>query len=135
MTKIIILNNKKCQIVSEDIVLLKKLHNYLSFKVAGVEYSPAYQNGWSGITYLLSKTKKFDLGLLEKVKTFLNNASINYIIEDKRLAKIINDELDISDALKKHNLIPREHQIRIKNITDIYDRGIIRAATGAGKTL
>jgi|SRR6185436_1560924 len=134
-TKITILNNKKCQIISDDVAMLKKLHRHLSFKIAGAEYSAAYQNGWSGITYLLSKNGKFDLGLLEKVKIFLDKSFISYSIEDTRKPKIINEELDISNNLKKYDLIPREHQLRIKEITSTYDRGIIRAATGAGKTL
>ena len=71
MSKITILDNKKCQIVSDDSKLLKKLHHFLSFKLAGVEYMPAYKNGWSGITYLLSKSNKFNYGLLEKVNQML----------------------------------------------------------------
>src|SRR5271166_959884 len=113
MTKLLILDNKKCQIVSEDAALLKKLHHYLSFKLAGVEYTPAFQSGWSGITYLLSKTNKFNYGLLTKVKSFLEEKGVVYTVEDRRVPKIVNPELDISDNLKKHNLIPREHQLRI----------------------
>ena len=135
MNKIIILNNKKCQIISDDLDLLKKLHRFLSFKLAGIEYSPAYQNGWSGITYLLSKANKFNYGLLEKVKSFLIDNNHIFTVEDKRLPKSLIDSVDLSDKLKEHNLIPRDHQIRINNITDTHDRGIIRAATGSGKTL
>lgn len=135
MTKITILDNKKCQFITDDADLFKKLHNYLSFKLAGVEYSPAYQNGWSGFTYLLSKAGKFNYGLLSKVKLFLDNKGILYTVEDKRKAVIINPILDISSALEKHKLIPREHQIRICDVACNNDRGIIRSATGSGKTL
>lgn len=135
MTKIIILNNKKCQIVSEDLEMLKRLRSHLSFRLNGVEYTISFQNGWSGITYLLTKNNKFDLGLLEKVKLFLENRNIQYDIEDKRKPKIINPNLDISKKLKQHSLIPREHQIRIVDLVDQYDKGIIRAATGSGKSL
>lgn len=132
---IIILNNKKCQIVTDNNVLLKKIHNYLSFKLTGIEYTPAYQNGWNGFTYLLSKNNKFNYGLLNKVKFFLEKNNIIYTIEDKRSLKTINLELDIKDNLKKYNLIPRDHQIRICEAAYSTDRGIIRAATGSGKTL
>ena len=135
MTKIIILDNKKCQIVSDDELLLKKLRRFLSFKIAGIEYTPAYQNGWDGITYLLSKANKFNYGLLAKVKLFLEYEGIDCPVEDKRTLKILNPELDISARLKKHNLIPRDHQIRICEAALSTDRGIVRSATGSGKTL
>lgn len=135
MTKIIILDNKKCQIITDDDELLEKLHKYLSFKLSGVEYTPAYQNGWNGITYLLSKNNKFNYGLLSKVKQFLSDHNITYSIEDKRSFIITNGELDITKNLEKHHLIPRDHQIKILTAAHATDRGIIRAATGSGKTL
>jgi superfamily II DNA or RNA helicase len=135
LNKIIILDNKKCQIISDDKLLLGRLRRFLSFKMAGVEYTPAYQNGWDGVTYLLSKSNKFNYGLLNKVKQFLIDNEFEYTVQDKRYAKIINEELDIFPNLEKHNLIPREHQIRITNVACATDRGIVRAATGSGKTL
>ncbi len=135
MSKIIILDNKKCQIISDNSGLLKRLYNFLSFKLTGVEYMPAYKNGWNGITYLLDKNNKFNYGLLEKVKKFLLENNDIPIITDNRSQKIINPALDLTNNLTKYNLIPRDHQIRIANITNQYDRGIIRAATGSGKTL
>lgn len=135
MNNIIILNNKKCQFITDNEKLFKSLHNYLSFKMPGIEYTPAYQNGWNGITYLLSKTGKFNYGLLNKVKLFLENKKELYDVEDKRIPVVSNIELDISDSLKKNNLIPRDHQIRIAQAAMSTDRGIVRAATGSGKTL
>lgn len=135
MNKIVILNNKKCQIITDDLQLLQKLKKFLSFKAAGVEYTPAYKNGWNGITYLLSKTNKFDLGLFNKVKIFLEDQKNNFIIEDLRSIKTINKPIDISEKLKKINMIPRDHQLRILKATDTFERGIVRAATGSGKTL
>lgn len=135
MNNIIILNNKKCQFLTDNEKLFKSLHNYLSFKVPGIEYTPAYQNGWNGITYLLSKTGKFNYGLLNKVKLFLENKKELYAVEDKRLSIVNNIELNISNSLKKNNLIPRDHQLRIAQAAISTDRGIVRAATGSGKTL
>lgn len=133
--KITILNNKKCHISGLDDKLNRKLYHHLSFKLLGAEYSAAFQNGWSGYTYLLSKHNKFNYGLLDKVKLFLENNNINFSLEDKRVAKTLVQEIDISDNLKKYNLVPREHQVRILDAMLKTDRGIIRAATGAGKTL
>jgi len=134
MIKINILNNKKCQIFCDDEVIFKKLYNHLSFKLTGVEYSAAYQNGWSGITYLMTKGGKFSYGLLFKVKTFLDKNGYQYQIEDLRQPKSINKSLDLSKNLEKLGLTPREHQIEILNAAVNNDIGIIRAATGAGKT-
>jgi superfamily II DNA or RNA helicase len=133
VNKIIILDNKKCRIISEDTDLLKRLHRYLSFKLAGVEYMPSYQNGWNGITYLLSKSNKFNYGLLSKVESFLKDRNVVYTIEDRRPPKNIHAELNIEENLIKHKLIPRDHQIKICQAAYSGDRGIIRAATGSGK--
>ncbi len=133
MHKIIILNNKKCQFISEDVKLFKKLHNFLSYKIAGSEFM--YNGGWSGITYMMTKGGKFDLGLITKVKLFLESKNEEYLVEDTRPPKIINKELDISVKLKEHVLVPREHQIRILNAVCANEKGIVRGATGCGKTL
>lgn len=135
LSEIIILNNKKCQFVSSDDKLFSKLRNFLSYKLTGVEFTPAYQNGWNGITYLLDKSGKFDLGLLPKVEVFFKKRKIEYKITDNRLPLQINEPLDISNNLKKYNLIPREHQVRILNAAMANQKGIVRAATGSGKTL
>ena len=135
MNKITILNNKKCQITIDDLQVLQKLKRFLSFKVAGVEYTPAYKNGWNGITYLLSKTNKFDIGLLDKVKIFLKEEKSNFTIEDLRSAKTINAPINIIEKLKKIKMVPREHQLRIVSAAALSERGIIRSATGSGKTL
>lgn len=131
---IIILNNKKCQLSLDNEKLFHRIYNHFSFKPHGVEYTAAYQNGWNGITYLITKGGKFNLGLIEKMKLFLNNENVEFVVEDRRQPKILSKELDISKKLIEYDLIPREHQIKITKITD-YDKGIVRAATGSGKTL
>jgi|SRR5579859_502924 len=135
MSKIIILDNKYCHFITEDKYAANLLRNHLSFKLAGVEYTQAYQNGWNGITYLMGKNNKFSYGLLHKAEAFLKSHQMSYTVEDQRLPKALIPELNIEENLKKCNLVPREHQIRIKNAACATDRGIIRAATGAGKSL
>lgn len=88
-----------------------------------------------GHTYLLSKTNKFNYGLLNKVKLFLTKENIEFTVEDKRAPKSKSVELDISDKLKEHGLIPRDHQLRVVETMLQNDRGIVRAATGSGKSL
>jgi len=133
--KIIILNNKKCQIILQDQDLYKKLHNFLSFKLAGAEFMPGYQNGWSGITYLLSKTGTFYSGLLNKVKLFLNKHDVIFTEEDKRLPVIPELKIDLSEKLKELKLEPRYYQKEIIKTALQNRKGIVRACTGSGKTL
>jgi hypothetical protein len=57
MSKILILNNKQCQIIEEDDkAFIRRLSNKLSYKEPGIEYSAAFQNyNWNGLTYLIDK--------------------------------------------------------------------------------
>jgi superfamily II DNA or RNA helicase len=135
MNKITILNNKECQLFSDDEKLIAKVKRFLSFRAEGVEFTPAYQNGWNGITYLLTKQNKFNFGLLKKVKDFLTENHYEFEINDLRKSIQINQSIDISTRLKELGMIPREHQERILKATDQNNFGIIKSSTGSGKSL
>jgi len=136
MTTLSILNNKKCQVISENKPMLAKLRKHLSFRLQGIEYSPAYRAGeWNGMTYLMSeKTNKFDLGLLEYVKQFLYENSIEYTFEDQREKAIDAIPISIEEKLKLINMIPRDYQREVIENCALHSRGIIRVPTGGGKT-
>lgn len=134
--KIVILDNKKCRITLSDPVLFKKLHNFLSFKPAGIEYSPYYQNSnWNGVTYLLSKNGSFSLGLLTKVENFLYVNGVVAKKEDRRLPVFPAKEIDLSNKLVQLNMVPRYYQNDIVKVAIANRKGIVRACTGSGKTL
>lgn len=135
MNKLIISNNKKAKIVLDDETIFNKLRNHFSYKLKGVEYSAAYQNGWSGITYLIDKKGTFLSGLVPKVKNYLKNKGIKLEEEDLRDPLVIEQECDISARLKELGLVPMEHQKRILEASSISRKGIVRAATGSGKSL
>ena len=135
MIKILIINNKHCQLICDDQEFTNKLKYHLSFRLLGVEYTQAFQNGWSGRTFLLSAKNKFNLGLLQTVKDFFEKNEKEFIVEDMRNKKTIEDPIDLTDKLKLYKFDTRDYQQRIVDITDKYDRGIVRAATGSGKTL
>jgi superfamily II DNA or RNA helicase len=135
MHKIIIRNNKWCQFITDDKSLFNKLRSALSFKQTGVEYTAAYQNGWSGIIFLMDKKGNFPAGLQPKVEKILFDEQISVEIEDKRPPIIKNDPLNIEDKLTQLNLIPRDYQINIMNAALNTRKGIIRACTGAGKSI
>jgi len=135
MNKIVIQSNKACQFLTNDQDLLRVLRSNLSYKMAGVEYTQAYQNGWNGRVYLLSKKGVFFFGLLDKVKEFLNDRKIQFEIIDERQPLEINESIDISNNLKKIGIIPRDYQQEITDIASSRQNGIIRACTSSGKTV
>jgi superfamily II DNA or RNA helicase len=132
VNQLIILDNKKCKLVLDDESLMKRVHRHLSFKPKGIEFSPAFQNGWSGITYLMTKSGTFDLGLLLYVKDFLSEEQLEII--DNRPSRILSKPLDIYPALKKIGQVPRDYQEAAVEALVAVDRGIVRAATASGKT-
>jgi superfamily II DNA or RNA helicase len=135
VNNIIILDNKTCQFSTDDSDLLRILRSTLSYKMTGVEYTEAYKAGWNGITYLVSKKGIFFYGLLNKVKKFLKEHNQEFHIKDLRPAIVSNVPIDLSESLKKLNMIPRDYQERIINCACQNNNGIIRACTGSGKTL
>lgn len=135
MNKLIIHNNKFAQLVTEDSTLFNKVRNFLSYRLAGVEFTAAYQNGWNGMTYLLDKKGYFLLGLIKKVRWLLNKSNVIFVEEDLRKPVIENSEIDISERLKELGLVPRDYQERILQACVDNEKGIVRACTASGKTL
>lgn len=133
--KLIIQDNKKCQIILSDPAIYKKLHHYLSFKTTGVEFTPAYQNGWNGINYLMNKNGVFFSGLAPKVRAFLHKNDVVFVEEDKRLPIVSNLAINLADKLKELKMEPRDYQQEIVAAALANRKGIVRACTGSGKTL
>src|SRR5579885_3292186 len=113
MNKFVIINNKQCQFIPKNQEIFNKLRNYLSYRVEGVEYTAAYQNGWSGINFLMSPKGKFPLGLLKMAQNWLITSGEEYTVEDQRPPIKNAPELDITQRLIDINKVPREHQIKI----------------------
>jgi superfamily II DNA or RNA helicase len=136
MSKIIIKDNRYAKLEEMDLVFLGKVNKLLSFKMTGVEYSPAYKNtGWDGTTYIMNKKKEFPLGLIKMVKDFYSENNKDIIIEDLRKPFEANSPIDIVTKLKSMGKTPRNYQEEACFIFDTQRRGIIRAATGAGKSV
>lgn len=135
-TKIIIHDNKYGQYITTDTKNFNKLRNLLSFKTAGVEYTAAYKNGWSGINFLLDKNGYFLVGLLPRVIKFAEDSQVPFTLIDKSEKNhTINDSIDLSEKLKNLNLLPRSYQNKIVETALSNNKGIIRACTGSGKSL
>jgi len=144
MTSIVRFDNS-CKIVDEDdLELYKALDNELSFQIKGAEFSAAYQGyinesgefvTWDGKRHLLQSSGKFPVGLLPRVQEFFSQRGIYVPVIDQRTSRSPLLELDISSNLQKLGKIPRPYQIIAAETAVGTDRGIIRMATGAGKTL
>jgi superfamily II DNA or RNA helicase len=143
MNKIIVFDNS-CKLFSNDAELYQQLNKLLSFTIQGAEFSQAYKGhinefgdfvSWDGRRYLMSSTGKFPIGLLQRVLKFFEEKKIEVEIVDNKNSKTPIKEIDISKKLKDINMVPRPYQINIANEAVKHDRGIIKAATGCGKTL
>ena len=139
MNKIVILNNKKCQLITTDTKLFREIYDFLAFRLEGAEYTPSFKyGGWNGITHLMTKKGMFSAGLLQTAVNKLTELGHQPEIEDKRLPVVMAPRLDITARLQEIGKTPREHQQRILGAMlrqETGRKGIVRACTGSGKSL
>lgn len=127
------INKFQCQIIGNlEHRFIRKLDDLLSYQIPGAIFMP--YNNWDGRVRLLDKNLRFRYGLLDKVKKFLETYNLAYDIQDLRTKDPINT-IDISKTLKKLGKEPRYYQIDAANTVFNSDCGIIRVATGGGKTV
>ena len=143
MTKIIV-GNTLCTIENEeDFKFLGALDRELSFKVQGAEHTRAFKgyfrNGqfvkWDGIRRILSRNLTFPYGLLERVKSFYIKHDKVCDIENRRPNKSQIDSVNIYDKLVEIGKKPYPYQMDALEVIKKKDCGIIRVATGGGKSL
>lgn len=144
MAKIVIKGNT-CQIIEEsDVDHVLALDKHLSFYVQGAEHTAAFKGflnrdgdwvKWDGFKKLLTPTLQFATGLLERVKDFYAAAGKEIELIDKRPAKSKGVEKNILNNLQKIGKPPYPYQTEILDVIDKNDRGIIKVATGGGKSL
>lgn len=136
MTRILVYPSH-CIIKDEpDLDFLRKLDQELSFKIQGAEYSPAFKAGrWDGMHRILNRHLQFPYGLLERVSALYRKYDKSFQLEDLRPAKSPTQSIDILPKLIALSQKPFPYQLEIVDIVKQKDIGIIRAATGAGKSL
>ncbi len=144
MTSIVRFDNS-CKIVEEDdLELYQALDNELSFQIKGAEFSAAYQGyinesgeyvTWDGKRHLLQSTGRFPVGLLPRVQEFFSQRGIYVPVIDQRTPIIKSSEIDISGNLQALKKLPRPYQVMAMEKAVETDRGIVRIATGGGKTM
>lgn len=130
------ITNVDCKVITKlDPYVAGVLHEKCSFKPEGSEYMAnfyARKKGfkWDGSRKLFnSQTHKFPIGLLSLVTNTLNGMgyNVNYI-NKRKYATIGQCPYHIA------NFEEREYQTRVVNASVANGNGVIKAATGSGKT-
>lgn len=144
MTAIVRFQNS-CKIIDEeDLEIFKALDKELSYKIQGAEFSQAYKGyindqgefvSWDGRRHLMSSTGKFPVGLFTRAVEFFHSKGIYPQIIDKRPPYEQYPEINILPQLEALGKPPRHYQLEAADKAVKTDRGIIRLATGSGKSL
>ena len=146
MTAKILWHANSCQIVDEESEqLIKALDRHLSFIIQGAEHSKAFKGyinsrgeevTWDGRRHLLRLPGlRFAPGLLHRVQQFYQAKQHPVEIVDCRKSETKIHPLDISVKLANLNKVPYNYQVVAVNTALNNHCGIIRMATGSGKSL
>lgn len=145
MTQIIIRDNRCFIKEASDQGVLWELDRELSFKVQGAEHTRAFKGyvdrdgnftRWDGRQKLLEESNlSFAIGLLQRVEDFFKTRNIDYNIIDERPSKSPGSQIDILPTLNSLGKPPYFYQIDAMKAARQRDHGIIRLATGGGKSL
>ena len=140
----ILFGDKYSKIIENDLNFISKLDNHLSYKIDGAEYSPAatkgYWNGhqfvfWDGRQKILTEKLTFPSGLVKRVENFYKSNNKEYTIQDIRKQKSQSNSIDLYPRLNELGIKPYAYQEEVVDKALKHDRGILKLATGAGKTL
>ena len=137
----IVLDNVNCKISGEiDTVILKKMDSEMSYEHPGYRFMSGSRGGynlsgkyggWDGRVRLLSKSMKFPIGLLALAREILDENNIEYEIVDTRPSIEYGSPIEIDESVFKI----RGYQKDAAKCAKKNGSGIIRMATGGGKTL
>lgn len=136
MTKII-LGRTQCQIIEEDDApFIQALDRELSFRIPGAEHTWAFKQGqWNGVKNILTSNLDFPYGLLKRVKGFYGRHNKEFEVISKRPGKTQIFPIDIRVGLTAVGRDPYPYQWDALEAVRNNDCGIIRMATGSGKTI
>lgn len=136
----IIVDNIYCQLGNVKSEAIRgQLDKVLSYYVQGYQFMKAYKDGWwdnkkkkwqrwDGKRHLMSNGK-FLRGLLPKVEAVLKNHKIDYTLVDNR------KEVPFGKKIKTKNIESRPYQDRVLEASLREKGGIIKSATGSGKSV
>jgi superfamily II DNA or RNA helicase len=145
MAKILITGNYSQITEEEDSGFLKELDKHLSWKVPGAEHTQAFKGfyskktgkfeKWDGLRHVMSGSLMFPTGLVPRIQKFYSDAQKEIIVSDRRKPKAAFTSLDISEKLIELEKIPFDYQLSALEACKVNDRGILKLATGAGKSI
>lgn len=124
----------------EDNDVKFKLDKALSYFVQGYQFTKAFKTGWwnskkkkwerwDGRNHLLDGKMRFHTGLLHKVKNILRNYNVDFTIVDGR------KEVKFKRKIKTKKIESRPYQDRVHEACLMHKGGIVKAATGSGKSV
>ena len=135
--------NVLSRVISTDSDLIALLHEKLRFRPKdfwhNVQYKKKRWDGWQN--FFDKKTGKFQTGLLPEVRALLKHQKVPYtFIDETTSVDWIHKEIDqqfldpwIPDGFNMESM--HDFQSSLANQAFKYNRGLIQAPTGAGKTL
>lgn len=131
------LNNNKVKVMG-NLKVRNKIYNDLQVRHPNAYYLRAYMEpGWNGKLKYLTEAGYAKAGLFPMITSLIEKYKEEYTIIDRRSTLEFNEI-----PLRIGEFIPRDYQIEavnsiVNNMVDetIFRRGIIGAATNAGKTL
>lgn len=136
MTTNIKIENCYSWLLSENIDVLKVLHENMRFRERNYFHSRLYkQKLWDGYTEFFSrKTGKFLTGLLPEVLAALDHLGEKYETLDKRSSVDLRYS-EIDEGFLGGDFTLYDYQVDLTNALLKHKRGVICAPTASGKTL
>jgi len=135
----LIMGDDRCHLEESDIDFLWTVDAELSFEIQGAEHSNAFKVGWDGTNKLLnSDDLSFSRGLQPRVEEWYEQHNRELEVIDNRSKKTPVDWYvypEVIAKLQARHIVPYPHQIAAVNAIKTHDRGIIRVATGGGKSI
>lgn len=115
----------KCNLIEK-----RELRRLLSARPDGYMFAPKFKRGmWDGYISLLDRSNQFPSGLLEYVLENLDETGYDYDVLGYELSNFKPDTYDIP------NYTLRPYQIAAIDAVLKHQRGVLKMATNAGKTL
>jgi len=122
-------------------IIRDKLEDALSYYVEGYQFSPLFKNGfydkktgawkhWDGKKHLFYGGSGFNTGLLDKVVEIIKSSGPSVSIIDKR-----QKPNSLKKSIAASNFDQREYQDRALQAALSKNCGIVKVATGGGKSI
>jgi superfamily II DNA or RNA helicase len=128
----IIVGNTKCKIIGlRDDKVIDELEEHMSYSIQGFQFMK-WGTAWDGKQRLFTKNHYFPVGLLLAAEKILKKNNVTYDIQDNRDKPVYGEPLTLSPT---SGFEVRDYQLDIVNKAWKHGGGIIRLATGGGKSL